>query len=105
MRRIFRCGNERGMRERCRKNTVGRYHRRRGGHAGAYQGAVCWSLDFNWTPLYLRIYLTIRILKSALRKMRLASDLSARNTCVSRGVPVVTCDNGSSPFLAFVFML
>ena len=50
--RIFACGTERVMRVRWRKNTAGRWHRQRGGHAAADQVPVCWSLDFNWAPVY-----------------------------------------------------
>jgi len=46
-RRIFPCGKENVMMGRI-KNTAGRWHRRRGGHAAADRLPVCWILGFNW---------------------------------------------------------
>jgi hypothetical protein len=49
-------GNESTTQWRRRTHTVGRQRDRRGGHAAADQVPVCWSPDFNWTPLCTYIY-------------------------------------------------
>ena len=71
-------GDESGGRILLSDNTDGR----------AVMLQLCWSLDFNWTLLYIHIYLTECILNSELRKIPLAPDFLARNYCVSRGVSV-----------------
>jgi hypothetical protein len=62
-----------------------------GGHATADQVPGCWRLDLNWTPLYIQIglKLTIHILISDLRKIRLPPGLPETNYCVSQGVSVL----------------
>jgi hypothetical protein len=42
------------------KRTNTQWHRRRAGHATADQVPVCWSLDFDLNPLYIRIQFFIK---------------------------------------------
>jgi len=51
------------------------------------QVPFCWSSDFIWTAVYKRICLTVGVISSYLRKIRLSSDLPERNYCASSGVP------------------
>jgi len=75
-------GNESAMRRMCRKNTAGRWHRRRDGHAAADQIPMCWSLDFNCLPdIQTHIWPS-------------APDLLERSYCVSRGVSVLGYQTG-----------
>ena len=53
-------------------NTAGQSHRWRGGHAAADRVPVCWSLDFNWTPLYIHIQVTTCVLNYDLHKIDLS---------------------------------
>jgi hypothetical protein len=66
-----------------------------GGGAVTLQPMTFHSLDFNWTRLY-KMKLTICILNSDLRKIRLAPDLPERN-CVSPGVSVSGTKNMPKP--------
>ena len=70
------------------KNTNGRWNAQYG-HAAAEKFQLCWSLDSNWTALYIHIQLTIYILNSHLLKIRLAPNFTERNHCVSRGMSVI----------------
>jgi len=58
----------RTMRRRRGKNTAGQKRRRLGRHAAADLVPVRWSSDFNRTPLYTRVQLTICTLSSNLRQ-------------------------------------
>jgi hypothetical protein len=53
----------------------------------------CWSWDFNLAGLYIHIYFMICTLSCDLRRFRLASHLSERNPCVSRGESVCGQDS------------
>jgi hypothetical protein len=52
------------------------------------QIAVCWSLDFAWTPLFLDVLLTVGILISDLHKVQIVLDPTQYNSCVSQEVYV-----------------
>lgn len=56
----------------------------------ADQVTMRWSLDFSWTPFYVHVCLTQRKLYSDLHEIRLAVDFSVRNSCVIRGVCVLS---------------
>ena len=45
------------VRRRWRKNTAGRKHRRPAGYVAVDNVRLCWSLDFKWTPMCMRIYI------------------------------------------------
>lgn len=47
----------------------------------------CVGVWIFWTAVRERIFLTVCVFSSDLRKIRLASDLPERNCCASSGVP------------------
>jgi len=57
-----------------------------GSHAVADQVPISWRLDFNWTPLYIFIYLTTCVLNYDLCKTWLALEFLEHNYRVSWGI-------------------
>jgi hypothetical protein len=49
----------------------------------------CGCLDFNWTPFYIHMSLTTRILITDSPNIRFAPDLPARNYCASQGISAI----------------
>ena len=50
----------------CERILLGDNTKHWGGHAGAYRVPLFWSLDFNWTPFYIFMKLTICVVNSHL---------------------------------------
>ena len=95
MRHHFRCGNDGAIRRRWRKNTVGRWHMRRGGNTADNQVPVCLNLDFSWA-LSLSYTYTVDTTSINLRlaqNLFFAPDLPRRNYCITRGA-VLYDDDG-----------
>ena len=61
---IFLCAKESALRRKWRKNTPGREHRRRGGHAVPDQIPVYWECGFQLTYLVDRMYAPFRLWRS-----------------------------------------
>jgi hypothetical protein len=78
---ILSCGNQKAMRREWRKNNAGRQHRRQGSHAAHHHIPVCWNLDFNWIPSYIRTYLIVCILHSDIHKIWFTPELPKGNWC------------------------
>ena len=72
-------------------NTTGQSHRRRGGLAASGWVPVCWSLDFNRTPLHVRIQVTTCVLNYDLHKIRIEPDIPERTIAsVGEHMQIVT---------------
>jgi hypothetical protein len=82
---IFMCENESTMRWRLWKNTSGWWHSQWNECATSDQVTVCWSLYFNWPPLYVHAYFAIFVLNTDLRKIWFVPDISECNYCVCQG--------------------